>query len=98
MAATLTRVIWNRSDTEPMFANYIDGDNSRFKTTGPWLNGNICHGWDMVGRYSPEAQRVLAISYNAIQTRNTLNPSLGMNASGYGRIHLAGTLARNVVR
>ena len=98
IGATLTRVIWNRSEAEPMFTNYIDGDNGRFKETGPWQNGNIYHGWAMVGRYSPEAQRVLAISYNAIQTRSTLNPSLAMNASGYGRIQLSGTLLRNLMQ
>ncbi len=101
MAKTLVNSIWNGDTSDPKFANYIDGQNLAYRTAPPWANGIIYHGWDMVGKYSAEALRVLAITHNRIITRKpsdpAFNPSLGANASSYGRMMLAGTLARNRV-
>jgi len=96
LAATLTTVIWNQSYANPMFSNYIDGSNLDFRTAPAWANGIVFHGWDMVGRYSSEAQRVLAIAFQALQSGTPQNASLSANDSGYGLFELSGALAHNV--
>jgi len=96
VASTFTHLIWNHSEADPRFNNYIDGGNLAFASHQPWENGNIYLGWDMVGRYSAEAQRVLALSYQAMKAGGSLNPSLANNATSYGRVMLSGTLARNM--
>jgi len=100
LAATLTGAIWNQSYSNPMFTNYIEGGNSAFGTLPPWANGNVFLGWDSVGRCSPLAQRVLAVAFQDIMTNPSQilaqNPSLAANANSYGKVELAGTLARNV--
>jgi hypothetical protein len=96
VASTFTRLIWNQDEADPKFNNYIDGGNPAFATHLPWENGNIYLGWDMVGRYSAAAQRVLALSYQAMKAGGALNPSLANNATSYGRVMLSGTLARNM--
>lgn len=98
VAATFTDLIWNQSESFPMFNNYIDGQNLMFATHKPWENGIIFHGWDMVGRYSASAQRVLENAYRNMKVNAVLNPSLARNASSYGRILLSGTLARNTAQ
>lgn len=100
LARTFLDVIWNNSDTNPMFSNYIDGSNLPYRSvTVSGGNGIIFHGWAMLGRYSPEVQRVVAISYQAIVKstgqNQLLNASLVNNSNSFGRIELAGTLARN---
>lgn len=95
LTQTFLRLIWNQSETDIRFANYIDGGNAAFRTTPAWGNGAVYLGWAMLGRYSPQAQRLLILTDRAIQTQQPLNPSLAYNASSYGRIELAGTLARN---
>jgi len=97
IAATFTKLIWNRSDTDPMFANYITGGNQKYASADPWENGVVFSGWVMLGRHSTEAQRVLALSYQYIRTRHPLNNiSLSTNANSYGLVEFSGTLARNV--
>ena len=98
MAATFTDLIWNQSESNPMFSNYIDGENLMFRTSKPWENGIVFHGWDMLGRHSAKAQRVLALFYHAMKVNAVLNPSLSRNASNQGRMLLIGTLARNVAQ
>jgi len=97
VAITFTNLIWNHNETDPKFNNYIDGSNLMYVSHLPWENGIVFHGWDMVGRYSAPAQRVLANSYRLMKISSELNPSLSRNASSHGRILLAGTLARNIV-
>ena len=96
VAATLTNLIWNQSESNPMFSNYIDGGNLMYLSAKPWENGILIHGWDMLGRYSDAAQRVLATSYQAMKVNAVLNPSLAHNFTSYGRVLLSGTLARNI--
>ena len=98
LAATFTNVIWNQSYASPMFSNYIDGSNLDYRTAPAWANGIVFHGWDMVGRYSPEAQRVLAIGYQALRSGTAQNASLSANDSGYGLFELSGALAHNITQ
>jgi len=100
LAATLTNVIWNQNYDDPMFSNYIDGSNQLYRTAGAWENGVLLHGWNMVGRYSAKAQRILAILYDDLQTGKVQNPSLSANNSSgtdYGLFEFSGALRRNIV-
>jgi len=100
MARTFTTLIWNQSQSSPMFANYIDGGNAAFGPHAPWANGNIYLGWNMLGKYDPATELVLALSDQIIQTQppSSLNLSLDSNATSYGLIELSGTQARNCAR
>jgi hypothetical protein len=100
MAKTFTTLIWNRSQSNPMFANYINGGNVAYGPHAPWTNGNIYLGWNMLGKYDPTAELVLALSDQIIQTQPepALNLSLDSNATSYGFIELAGTQALNLSR
>ncbi len=100
MARTFTTRIWNQSQSNPMFANYIDGGNAAFGSHAPWTNGNIYLGWNMLGRHDQTTELVLALSDQIIQAQPepSLNPSLDSNASSYGFIELSGTQARNCAR
>jgi hypothetical protein len=104
MAHTFTDVLWNQSDTDPMFSNWIKGwpDQPFLTITANGGNGIIYHGWDMLGRHSNEVQRVAAISYQIIATHTpqspALNASLAANASQHALLMLPGTLAENVAR
>ena len=87
---TLANNIWNQSDTNPMFNNYIDGGNEAFLDLPPWACSNIFHGWNELSHYSPQAERVFALTWNAIQTQSPLNVSLDMNANNYGLVEIPG--------
>jgi len=96
LAMTFTTLIWNGSETDPRFANYINGGNLAYRDLGPWANGNVYLGWNMLGRYSPEVLRVLGLADALIQSTQPLNPSLATNATSYGRVELEGTLLWSV--
>ena len=99
MAATLTDLIWNQSQTSPMFTNYIDGGNVAYGTSGPWANGNIYHGWNVLGKYSQKAMLVLALTDQILQQGGyNLNASMPTNGSSWGLVELAGTQALNSTR
>jgi hypothetical protein len=93
MASTLLDRIWNGSDTDPRFTNYIDGGNQTFYGAGPWSDGVVFFGWNTLGRHSTEAHRIMALSYQYILKNRGLNPSLGSNNSPYGLISASGALA-----
>jgi len=78
-----------------MFSNYIDGSNLGYRTVPAWANGVVFHGWDMVGKYSAQAQRVLAICDQALVAGTPQNLSLSSNTSLYGKLELSGALAWN---
>jgi len=100
MARTFTTRIWNQSQSNPMFANYIDGGNAAYGPHAPWTNGNIYLGWNALGRYDPATELALALSDQIIQTQppSSLNLSLDSNATSYGVVELAGTQALNLSR
>ena len=99
LAGGLINSIWNQSETSPMFANYIDGGNTAYRTvTTPGANGLVYHGWDVLGRNSIEAQRVMAITYNFLCTNPSLNATISANYSSYGLMEMSGLLARNIAQ
>ena len=97
LVTTLTSLIWNQDPEDPKFANYLDGWNGAYRNVGPWENGNIFHGWAMIGSYSSQAQTVLETYYYAILAGTLEPPAAANNGSSYGRMELAGILARNLV-
>jgi hypothetical protein len=100
IATTLVRKIWNQDPSNPMFANYIDGNNALYRNAGPWTNGLLYAGWSAVGRYSTVAEGILETVYGSIRTPQALstNPSLRSNGSSYGHVAFPGVLARNRAR
>jgi len=100
IAATFSNVIWNQSQSSPMFCNYIDGGNAAYGVFGPWHNGNIYHGWNVLGKYSPKAMLALAVADQIIQSPGggSVNASMPTNTTSYGLIEMAGTQALNIAR
>jgi hypothetical protein len=103
MARTLLDVIWNQSETDPMFSNYICGSNQPYRTYNEaWRNGVIYQGWAMLGRHSNEVQRMLAITDQLIRTHDPSGPphnvSLLYNDTVYSRVELSAILALNTER
>ena len=95
MSKLLTRVIWNQSLTDPHFNNFIDGSNGKYRGRGPWGNGLIYTGWARLGEFDPEVQKVCEAVLEAILAGKK-NPSLDYHNSTFGRLSLAGNLARNL--
>ena len=75
--------------------NFIDGSNRAYKGRGPWGNGLIYSGWITLGEFDPQVQQVCHAAFEAILAGKR-NPSLDYNGSLYGRIELAGHLAKNL--
>ena len=98
MGNTLANNIWNQSETNPMFNNYISGGNEPFQNLGPYVCGNIFHGWGELARYSPQAELVMALCWNGIQTMHPLNTSLQMNDDSYGLVEIPGVQVLTVAR
>ncbi len=95
MANLLTKVIWNKSLTEPRFNNFIDGSNGKFRNSGPWGVGQIYSGWVKLGEFDPEVQKVAEAVLEAILAGKK-NPSLDYHNNAMGRLSLAGHLAANL--
>jgi hypothetical protein len=98
MANTLNDIIWNKSTTNPMFTNYINGGNTVYRNSNlPWENGVIYCGWVMLGRYSSTSNTISRLIFDAeaAGVSNTTNPSLRYYHGGDARISLSGHLIRN---
>jgi hypothetical protein len=96
LANLLLGVIWNGSLDDPMFTNFIDGSNDEVFGREPWNNGLIYAGWVMLGQYNQEVQGVCDAVLDAILAGKN-NPSLSYNRTIYGKLSLAGHLARNLM-
>jgi hypothetical protein len=96
LANLLIGVIWNGSLDDPMFTNFIDGSNEEVFGREPWNNGLIYAGWVMLGQFNQEVQEVCDAVLDAILAGKN-NPSLSYNRTIYGKLSLAGHLARNLV-
>jgi hypothetical protein len=96
LANLLLGVIWNGSLDDPMFTNFIDGSNDEVFGREPWNNGLIYAGWVMLGQFNQEVQEVCDAVLDAILAGKN-NPSLSYNRTIYGKLSLAGHLARNLV-
>ena len=96
LARLFTDVIWNQSLDDPRFTNFIDGSNGPYGSRGPWGVGRIYSGWEMLGQFSPKVQEVAHATLVAIMEGKS-NPSLDYNATSFGKLSLAGNLAKNAV-
>lgn len=95
LADLFTKVIWNQSLSDPMFANFIDGSNGPFRGRGPWNNGAIGDGWCALGQFDSQVRRVCDATLRAILAGRR-NPSLDYNSSMWGILLLSGELAKGV--
>lgn len=109
---TFTKRIWNgRTDWEanagvedsPWFHNYIDGRDDSYRDYThpvggtPGMNGFVYDGWIRLGEFEPAAQlageSLLAFVQNVGSNVNAVRQR---NGSVFGKIALAGHLARNL--
>jgi hypothetical protein len=95
VARLLLDTIWNRSTSDPKFANYINGTNTSYQGYGAWLNGTIYAGWPTLGRVYCPVNTAMDSALTAILTPGKFLHGT-TNNSVYGRVCLAGHLARNV--
>jgi len=100
LAATFSDLIWNQDKVSPQFNNYIDGGNTAYGPHGPYSNGYIYFGWNMMGRYSAKAQFALAVAHRLLETQSSgaLSDSLSSNATPMGLLGMAGGQAWNLQR
>ena len=95
LANLLTQVIWDGSFNAPRFTNFIDGSNNAALGRPPWGLGLIYTGWALLGQYDPKVHEVADATLRAILDGKS-NPSLDYNATSFGRLSLAGHLAKNI--
>jgi len=93
LADLFTKVIWNQSLTDPMFNNFINGSNGNFRNRGAWASGLIYSGWIKLAEFDPQTFSVADAVLTAILAGKT-NPSLNYNNTIWGRVSLAGHLAK----
>lgn len=97
LANTFTRLIWDGSLENPRLRNYHTGRNDPVGRRGPWENSQFYNGWAMLGRYDPRSHAVTVALWKQVISNRFSNPSVGYNASPYGRMGLAAQVARNIV-
>jgi hypothetical protein len=95
IANLFTKVIWNQSLTDPMFNNFINGSNGVFRNRPAWNNGMIYSGWAKLAEFDAQTFTVADAVLKVILAGKS-NPSLDYNDSMWGRIMLAGNLAKAV--
>jgi hypothetical protein len=95
LSTLLLETIWNRSSTNPMFTNFVDGVNDSALGREPWGLGVVYHGWVTLGAYDREVQAVMESVLKAL-IRGQRNPSLDAMNSVYGKLELAGHITRNM--
>jgi hypothetical protein len=93
LADLFTKVIWNQSLTDPKFNNFINGSNGVFRNRGAWANGMIYCGWIKLAEFDAQTFAVADAVLMAILAGKT-NPSLNYNNTIWGRVSLAGHLAK----
>jgi hypothetical protein len=89
-------VMWNGSVSDPLITNYVDGSNAGFRSYPPYGNAPVYFGWEQLGGWEPQAQRACDALLDAVIAGRS-NPTVAYNASEFGRLGLAASLARNLV-
>jgi hypothetical protein len=95
LSALLLRTMWNKSATDPMFTNFVDGVNDPAFNRGAWGLGIVYHGWVTLGAYDPDVQAVMDGVLNAL-IKGQRNPSLDSMNTVWGKLELAGHVTRNM--
>lgn len=93
IADLFTEVIWNQSLADPMFTNFIDGGNEVFHGRDAWNNGFIYSGWVLLSEFDEQTFTTTDAMLKAILA-GVSNPSISYNDTHWGRISLAGHLAK----
>ena len=89
-------VMWNKSVSDPLITNFVDGSNAGYRTYPPYGNGAIYFGWEQLGAWEPQVQSLCDAVLDAIIAGRS-NPTVAYNASEFGRLGLAASLSRNLV-
>lgn len=93
VADLLTEVIWNQSLADPMFSNFIDGGNEVFHGRPAWNNGLVYWGWVNLAEFDEQTFTIMDAMLKAILA-GVNNPSISYNDTHWGRLSLAGHLAK----
>jgi hypothetical protein len=93
IAALLTKVIWNGSMVDPRFTNFIDGANGPYRNLGPWAAGYIYSGWVTLAQVDRGVYEVGVATLDAMRA-GVRNPSIISMNNSYGRLAMAGHLAK----
>jgi hypothetical protein len=91
----LLGTIWNKSLTDPMFTNFVDGVNDPAFNRGSWGLGVVYGGWVTLGAYDPDVHVVMESVLKAL-IKGQRNPSLDAMNSVWGKLELAGHVTRNL--
>jgi hypothetical protein len=91
----LLGTIWNKSMTDPMFTNFIDGLNTSALDRGPWGLGIVYSGWVTLGAYDPDVHAVMESTLKALISGQR-NASLDSMNTVWGKLELTGHVTRNL--
>jgi hypothetical protein len=96
ITSLLNSQIWDKSltlPTSPRFVNFADGQNTAFRSYGPYLNGVVAYGWNWLAEWSPTT---FAAMDKLLTKVNTTTGDRNDNA--FYRIGLSAELARCATR
>ncbi len=102
LANLLTGTIWTndsngiRDPNDPVFSNYIDGDNSVYRHYLPWANGFMYLGWIKLGRFDALTQDVMEGLFRAYTATPPAQNAGIAPAEQVGLLEEAAQLARNI--
>jgi hypothetical protein len=96
VAKLLTTVMWNQSDSDPRFTNFIDGTNVSYLGRDAWGLGQIYSGWVALAEMDSQVFRVGDDSLTAA-LGGVSNPSVEYMNNEFGKTELAGHLAEALV-
>jgi hypothetical protein len=95
----LKNIIWDGVILSPQFTNFVDGTNAIFPADSgdrpPWGNGLIYSGWVRLGEGNADVRAISNYILKAIM-KGTSNPSLDYMNNVYGKMSLAGHMAKNL--
>jgi hypothetical protein len=94
LSNTFTENLWNKSLSDPRFANYVNGSNLIYYDFTAWGNGQVYAGWALFAAHSLKGQQATSAILNAIRAR-VVNPSIAVNNNLYGHVSLTGHLLRS---
>jgi len=95
LANLLTGVMWDGSYDSPRFTNFTDGSNGYYLSRPPWNDGQIYTGWVGLGEFDTQVQAISDATLSAIIAGKS-NPSLDYMNNEFGKMELAGHLAKNL--
>lgn len=95
LADLWSKVLWDQSTSSPQVKNFLDGGNGAYMGRPAWANGKTYDGFFLLGAYNQGALNAAKYIATAVRA-GTVNPTLTVHNSNFGRTAMAGHLARGV--